>query len=111
MSLADELQDDLATADPYLWLEEVTGTEALDWVRERNAATLASLAESPGFTSLRDEIRQVLDSRERIPYVSRRGGQVYNFWQDEANPRGLRRTTPEEYRKDEPDWEILLDLD
>lgn len=47
MSLADELQDDSATADPYLWLEEVTGTEALDWVRERNAATL-DLDFSPG---------------------------------------------------------------
>ena len=25
--------------DPYLWLEDVTGTEALDWVRERNKKT------------------------------------------------------------------------
>jgi prolyl oligopeptidase len=33
-------------------------------------------------------------------------------WQDEANPRGLwRRTTPDSYRKTEPDWEILLDID
>ena len=27
--------------DPYLWLEEITGDEALDWVRARNEPTLA----------------------------------------------------------------------
>lgn len=99
-------------ADPYRWLEDITGSTALGWVRERNAESLAALGNSPRFTRLRDEIREVLDSRERIPYVTRRGGYLYNFWQDEANPRGLwRRTTAEEYPKDEPDWEILLDLD
>lgn len=103
---------DPAEADPYLWLEDVTGTAALDWVRERNAAALGALAGGPGFAGLRDQIREVLDSRDRIPYVTRRGEYLYNFWQDEANPRGLwRRTTLEEYRKPEPAWEILLDLD
>ena len=32
------------TDDPYLWLEEVTGETALDWVRERNATTVATPA-------------------------------------------------------------------
>ncbi|MEX2394855.1 MAG: prolyl oligopeptidase family serine peptidase, partial [Actinomycetota bacterium] len=36
----------------------------------------------------------------------------YNVWQDETNPRGLwRRATPESYRKPEPEWEVLLDID
>ncbi|MGO1542542.1 MAG: prolyl oligopeptidase family serine peptidase, partial [Luteimonas sp.] len=36
----------------------------------------------------------------------------YNFWRDKDNERGIwRRTTLEEYRKDSPDWELLLDLD
>ncbi|HEV8690714.1 MAG TPA: hypothetical protein VGQ91_10490, partial [Ideonella sp.] len=32
-----------AAADPYLWLEDVTGEKALAWVRERNTASRAVL--------------------------------------------------------------------
>jgi prolyl oligopeptidase len=99
-------------ADPYLWLEDVTGTAALDWVREQNAATMAAITSGPGFAGLRDAIRVVLDSRDRIPYVTRRGAYLYNFWQDAAHPRGLwQRTTLAEYRRAEPEWDVLLDLD
>jgi prolyl oligopeptidase len=98
--------------DPFEWLEDVTGQAQLDWVRERNAETLAELAGHEGFDDLRESIRQVLDADDRIPFVSRRGSYLYNFWQDAANPRGLwRRTTLDEYATDKPDWEILLDLD
>ena len=98
--------------DPYLWLEEVTDPAALDWVRERNALTVAELTGSARADRLRAEILEVLDSDDRIPYVRRRGELFYNFWRDAEHPRGLwRRTTLEEYRKDEPAWEVLLDLD
>ncbi|MDQ9557407.1 S9 family peptidase, partial [Serratia marcescens] len=41
-----------------------------------------------------------------------RGEYYYNFWQDQANPRGLlRRTTLDEYRKAKPAWETVLDID
>ncbi len=30
--------------DPYLWLEDITGDDALDWVRKHNEPTLAELA-------------------------------------------------------------------
>ncbi len=40
------------------------------------------------------------------------GPYLYNFWRDKENPRGLwRRTTLEEYRKDAPAWETLVDVD
>jgi prolyl oligopeptidase len=98
--------------DPYLWLEDVTGSAALDWVRARNAETVAELSGSATFQELRDEIRQVLDADDRIPLVRRRGAYLYNFWQDAEHPRGLwRRTTLEEYRRARPDWEVLLDVD
>jgi prolyl oligopeptidase len=98
--------------DPYLWLEDVTGEWALDWVRARNAETVGELTGAERFAGLRDEIREVLDADDRIPYVRRRGGFLYNFWQDATHPRGLwRRTTLEEYRRETPGWEILLDLD
>ncbi|QWF77580.1 prolyl oligopeptidase family serine peptidase [Amycolatopsis sp. CA-230715] len=102
----------MADEDPYLWLEDVTGDAPLGWVRERNAETAAVLAETPRFTALRDDIREVLDADDRIPYVVRRGEHLYNFWMDADHPRGLwRRTTLEEYRKDAPAWEVLLDVD
>ncbi|MER7761440.1 prolyl oligopeptidase family serine peptidase [Streptomyces sp. NPDC097619] len=99
-------------ADPYLWLEDVTGDAALDWVRERNAETVAELASDPGFDPLRADLREVLDAADRIPYTTRRGAHLYNFWQDARHVRGLwRRTTLEEYRTEDPAWEVLLDLD
>ena len=98
--------------DPYLWLEDVQGERALGWVREHNAATRALLTARPDFESTRDRIRAVLDSKDQIPGVSRRGDWLYNYWQDSTNPRGLlRRTTLAEYRKPSPAWEVLFDLD
>ena len=41
-----------------------------------------------------------------------RGGMMYNFWRDETNVRGLwRRTSIDSYKTDQPEWEILLDID
>jgi len=66
----------------------------------------------PGFAALRDRLLAIYDSKDRIPYVAARGGWLYNFWRDEANPRGLwRRTTLAEFQRPTPAWEVLLDLD
>lgn len=101
-----------ADEDPYRWLEEVTGQGPLDWVRARNAEAVSELSGGARFEELRAQIRQVLDADDRIPFVRRRGAYLYNFWQDGAHPRGLwRRTTLEEYRKADPDWDVLLDVD
>jgi prolyl oligopeptidase len=100
------------TTDPNLWLEDVEGKAALDWVRARNADSLKALAEAPGFARLRDDLRAILDSEARIPVVEKLGGHYYNFWRDQAHPAGLwRRTTLAEYRKAAPAWETVIDLD
>src|SRR5687767_10617573 len=100
------------TTDPNLWLEDVEGKTALDWVRAQNADALKALAEAPGFTQLRDDLRAILDSEARIPAVEKLGAHYYNFWKDKAHPAGLwRRTTLEEYRKPKPAWETVIDLD
>ncbi len=97
--------------DPFLWLEDITGDDALDWVRKHNKPTLDALA-GARFEQMRTEALEVLDTEARIPYVRRRGDYLYNFWRDAVNPRGLwRRTTLDSYRTDEPDWDVLLDLD
>jgi prolyl oligopeptidase len=98
--------------DPHLWLEDVQGEAALAWVRERNAQSRQALERHPYFLVMRSRIRAVLDSRDRIPAVTRRSEWFYNFWQDADSPRGLwRRTSLEQYRNDKPHWETLLDLD
>jgi prolyl oligopeptidase len=97
--------------DPYLWLEEITGEDALDWVRAHSEPTLTEFG-GDRFEQMRAEALEVLDTDTRIPYVRRRGDYLYNFWRDAENVRGLwRRTTPESYRTDEPDWDVILDLD
>jgi prolyl oligopeptidase len=77
--------------DPYLWLEDVTGDDALDWVRKHNEPTLAELT-GERFDQMRAEALAVLDTDARIPYVHRRGEYLYDFWRDAANRR--RRAGP-----------------
>ncbi|WP_203913923.1 prolyl oligopeptidase family serine peptidase [Rhizocola hellebori] len=104
--------EDVDSADEFAWLEDVDSVAALEWVRQRNAETLAALAGTPSFLELQSGIRQVYDSDARIPYPTWRGDYFYSFWQDESNPRGLwRRATLAEYRKPDPQWEVLLDVD
>ncbi|HVK50178.1 MAG TPA: prolyl oligopeptidase family serine peptidase, partial [Pseudoxanthomonas sp.] len=57
-------------------------------------------------------ILAILDSDAKIPGVQKIGAYYYNFWKDKQHERGLwRRTTLEEYRKLQPQWETVLDLD
>ncbi|WP_149361718.1 prolyl oligopeptidase family serine peptidase [Lolliginicoccus suaedae] len=97
--------------DPYLWLEDIDGNTVLDWVRKHNDTTLAAYR-GERLDTLEASIRAALDTEDRIPYARRRGEHLYNFWRDASNPRGIwRRTTLDEYRKPEPQWEILIDVD
>ena len=101
-----------AADDPFLWLEDVQGDKALAWVRERNAESQKVLQARPEYEPTRAGLLEILNSKERIPTVSRRGDWLYNLWQDERNPRGQwRRTTLAEYRKSQPLWETVIDLD
>lgn len=98
--------------DPYLWLEDVEGARSLEWVHIQNARTQARLAQSDSFKQMEAELLAVLDSDTRIPGVQKIGHCYYNFWTDAAHPRGLwRRTTLEEYRTPQPEWETVLDID
>jgi prolyl oligopeptidase len=109
---ADTPPNDSTTDDPYQWLEDVQGDRALAWVRERNAETLKDLGARPDFAPTRSALLAVLNSKDRIPSLRRIGDRLYNLWQDGTHKRGLwRRTTLAEYRKAQPDWETVLDLD
>ena len=77
--------------------------------RDREGAT-------PRRRNSRRRAQRILASarlRRRASRTSKkRGEHYYNFWKDAEHPRGLwRRTTLAEYRKAEPEWETVLDLD
>jgi prolyl oligopeptidase len=97
--------------DPYLWLEEVEGERALAFVAQQNQATLEKFG-SARFAADRDTLADIFDRPDNIPFVTRRGGFLYNLWKDANNPRGLwRRTTLDEFRGPDPSWETILDVD
>jgi prolyl oligopeptidase len=98
--------------DPYLWLEEVEGQEALAWVEEVNEQTLAVLKGHEVYQELFDKNLAVLNSSERIPAPSLQGDYIYNFWQDAEHVRGIWRRTPKaDYLAGNPRWETVLDID
>lgn len=105
---AVEVED---AGDPHRWLEGVLDERALAWVRETNAKTVATVGE-PTEAAVYSKLLGILESRDKIPHINKRGKYYYNFWQDAEHVKGIyRRTSLEEYRKPEPLWELVLDID
>src|SRR5688572_27592924 len=101
-----------ATDDPFLWLEEVEGTRALEWVTTHNTATLTELGKDPLFATLESQILAIFNSRDRIVYPTVRGEFAYNYWTDAEHPRGYYRRSPlAAYLAGAPVWETVLDID
>jgi len=67
--LADPMTTSDTDTDPWLWLEDVEGERALDWVRARNADAAAALEADPHFADLEKDLLAILDSDARIPFV------------------------------------------
>jgi prolyl oligopeptidase len=100
------------TDNDHLYLEEVLGEQALSEVKNWNARTLDRLTADPLFEQMNNEVLAIVNSKDKIPYVSYRGGEVHNFWQDEQNIRGVwRKTTLASYLSDSPAWQTVLDID
>src|SRR5712664_1166150 len=98
--------------DPFLWLEEVEGEAALQWVREQNGRSLALLEGDPRYAEMYREALAVITAPDRIPYPSFLGDRLANFWQDDGHVRGLwRATSLASFATPEPDWQTLLDVD
>lgn len=102
----------IPSEDPFLWLEEVEGTQALDWVKKENARTQTDLEGDPLYGSLYQQARDLYFAQDRTAFAYYYRGYFYNFWQDATHKHGiLRRALPAEYRKPKPQWETVLDLD
>ena len=101
-----------AASDPYIWLEDINGARALEWVKAENERTLKIFQADPRYQTFYQRTLEVLEAQDRIPLVTFRRGELYNFWQDAAHVKGiLRRTSAASYRTATPDWETVLDID
>ncbi|GAA3637702.1 prolyl oligopeptidase family serine peptidase [Microbacterium awajiense] len=97
--------------DPFLWLEDIHGADALAWAAERTAETEATYA-SAERSALEARLLRILDDPDRLIVPSRHGDLLYNLWRDAENPRGLwRRTSRESFLAGTLEWQVLLDVD
>lgn len=98
--------------DPYLWLEDVSGQRAMDWVNTHNAKAQAVLEADPRYQTYFNEALDIAQAKDRIPFGRFLNGEIYNFWQDADHVRGvLRRTSLADYQNAQPAWQTVLDLD
>ncbi len=101
-----------AASDPLLWLEEVEGKTALDWVAAENKRSLDALQADPRYEALHTAALKIVNASDRVPMPSFRAGGIDNFWQDKDAVRGVwRRTSLDSYRTKTPQWETVLDID
>ncbi len=103
---------DVDKMDPYIWLEEVEGDSALNWVREQNRKTVDVLEQDSRFAQFEQEALHIYEAKDKLAYGRIRGDYIYNFWQDESHVRGVwRRSLLQSYLNNTPDWEVILDID
>jgi prolyl oligopeptidase len=95
-----------------LYLEDVQGDKALAFARSHNGVSESGLSGQADFKALQDRLLAIYSSKEKIPGPSIENGNVRNFWTDADHQRGIwRQTTLAEYKKPEPKWTTLLDVD
>lgn len=98
--------------DPYLWLEEVDGEKALEFVENQNEITLERLQKVEEYDKIYERCLEIYNSSDKIVYPSIYGDYVYNFWKDADHVRGIWRRSPKkDFMEGAPKWQILLDLD
>lgn len=109
---ASAQSNDPLAGDEFQFLEEIEGERALAWARNENQRTLGELQADPRYQQFYDRALEILQARDRIPFVAIRPSGLYNFWQDQEHVRGIvRRTNLASYRTDNPTWETVLDVD
>ena len=100
------------TDEDHLYLEEVLGETALNEVKGWNKRTLDRLKSDPRYDTFYNDALEILNSKDKIPYVSYRNDEVHNFWQDADHVRGVwRKSTLDSYLSGSTKWETVLDFD
>src|SRR6185295_19529234 len=101
------------TDDPYTYMEQAEGAQALAFAKAENARSLPQLQNDPRYAGLYADALKIATAKDRIPAVGFAGhGAFRDFWQDAEHVRGVWRTTGiDSYRSGNPEWKTLLDLD
>lgn len=98
--------------DPYLWLEDIDGEDAVGWVEGQNALTRSVLDADPRFAAVAEQVLTTLRDTRQIPYFSQYRQWLYNFHQGAEQPRGVyRRIALEHFRAGSQQWQVVLDID
>lgn len=106
------MADTASSPDPFLWLEDVDGVRAMDWVRAENGKTLAALTADRRYPEFLASATAIAEATDRLPKPEFVDGQVMNFWQDASHVRGVWRTTSfDDYLRAQPSWRTTIDLD
>jgi prolyl oligopeptidase len=105
-------QSSAPSEDPFLWLEEVEGERALNWVRGQNGRSLPVLQGDGRYAKLEEDALAIVRAKDRLTFGGFTNGYVSNFWQDTDHVRGYwRRADFASWRAGRPAWETLLDID
>ncbi|MEO8115731.1 MAG: prolyl oligopeptidase family serine peptidase, partial [Phenylobacterium sp.] len=99
--------------DPYAYMEEIEGTQALAFARAENARSLPQLQNDPRYPGLYADALKIATATDRIPGVQFAGdGSLRDFWQDQTHVRGVwRATSLDSYRTGASAHRTLIDLD
>ena len=60
---------ELGKDDPYIWMEEIEGTRAMDWAKAQNARSLPVLQGDPRYADLESKALTILNAKDRVPGV------------------------------------------
>lgn len=94
------------------WLDASYGARALQWVKARQGATLATLQADPRFATLQQEAADILVDPSRADLVNFTGEDAYQYRQEREHPLGVwRRTSKAAYLSGQPAWEAVIDFD
>ncbi len=98
--------------DKYLWLEDTSNPQTMDWVKAENARTVAAFETDPQFATYYADALNILNDPEKLAVPGLNGDWVYNQWKDAEHLRGLlRRTRLADYLTASPKWQTVLDID
>ncbi|TIT60162.1 MAG: S9 family peptidase, partial [Mesorhizobium sp.] len=70
--------------DPFLWLEDRTSKQSLDWVHQQNEVTVAQLQGDPSYQASFQTALDLMTAEDNIAVGAAIAGHVYNFWQDKT---------------------------
>ena len=102
----------MAEDDPYLWLEDVHGAKALEWVKAENTRTAARLEGDKRYEGYRRAALAIFTAKDRLSLPAFRAEGIDNIWQDDRHPHGVwRHASLASYRAGNAKWQTVLDFD